>query len=816
MKRLIILLALITICHNADDCTDFESQVITSCEALGSSSGSNICIYSDNRCIPSFKECSDYNPSTSFVDSTCTLITPSDGKYKCVVKADGSTKKTCEPELKVCAEHDANDDCINLKAETGQRCVLFNGQCKAHYETCSELSKETCSANIPKDTSTKCVWNSQSNSCGPSDRVCEDYIVYEDKYLGDTVNRKTCQQLTAETNKVCVFFDNKECKQYYDSCGKGDEDQALCGNIKPLNAGKTGFDPLYKCFYSDSDSSCKKEPKECSDFESGKDDKETCENLAASENKMCYYNSAKDKCLEIYETCTSYNLVETDSNKRTSTICEEIIPRIEGSEKTEDQSSICFLDEDDENKCKSRKRKCEEIQKEGVCNNQALEDKNKRCLFTGSKCIEIYKTCDLYQENVSNKNKGDCEIIEPNYADQLIYKCEFNEKNQECSKKKLKCEEYLGQDEDYCKSLKVNLDPGLKCALIGGKCIEQYDICDSYDGKNKTICESIILYGNPYKKCVLLQDKDCDAIDKTCSEYLGDSETECKKYTASVNTRTCILENHKCVEKSIFNYCSDYRGTNKEECESIKPYYTEGVVGLDPSSKCVYTNEGCIKKSKECRESTSESECPTIIPTDENKQCVYIGNACTEQYKTCDLYYSEEDTIDKTICESILIKEDGYTSDKYKCEYKAPASGQAKGTCTRIERSCSDFEPKLIRSLCNSIPLTDFTKRCVFNDSNNSCSPEYKTCSELSTLSSATDEICKNGVPSTNKICVAKSDKSGCEEKEKEEEKEPEPINTTEENQESQPNEEKPSDPNSFAGKYNLNMLVYIAICLLF
>ena len=256
-----------------------------------------------------------------------------------------------------------------------------------------------------------------------------------------------------------------------------------------------------------------------------------------------------------------------------------------------------------------------------LCNSHTLKDSEKRCLFT-TKCIEVYKTCDLYEENVStNKKKEDCEIIEPDYQDGKIYKCIFDQENSECTKKVLKCEDYTGQNEDYCISLTANLESGRKCALIGGKCTEQYNVCVDYDGTNQTICESIILYNDPYHKCLLLHDKECKPQEKLCSEYSGDSEVQCSNYKASVDTKKCVLENHKCIEKSIFNYCSDYRGTNKDECESIKPYNTEGS-GIDLSSKCVYTDEGCIKKSKECKEATSESECLAIIPTNEKKQCI--------------------------------------------------------------------------------------------------------------------------------------------------------------------------------------------------
>jgi hypothetical protein len=63
-----------------EDCSGFETQVIAGCQALGS--GSDICIFSDNKCISSYTECSQYNPATGFDDKTCKLIIPSNGLKK--------------------------------------------------------------------------------------------------------------------------------------------------------------------------------------------------------------------------------------------------------------------------------------------------------------------------------------------------------------------------------------------------------------------------------------------------------------------------------------------------------------------------------------------------------------------------------------------------------------------------------------------------------------------------------------------------------------------------------------------------------------
>ena len=67
MKRLLVLLSLIVICYidGVEDCSGFETQVIAGCQALGS--GSDICIFSDIKCISSYTECSQYNPATGLM-----------------------------------------------------------------------------------------------------------------------------------------------------------------------------------------------------------------------------------------------------------------------------------------------------------------------------------------------------------------------------------------------------------------------------------------------------------------------------------------------------------------------------------------------------------------------------------------------------------------------------------------------------------------------------------------------------------------------------------------------------------------------------
>ena len=253
MKLALILPALISFAFisSTDDCSSFYPQVVSECEAL--SSGTTKCIYSGNQCLSSYNECTDYAPTTGFDEATCTRIIPTDPKKKCIVKTETSGK-TCISESKKCSDHTSNDDCINLEAGEGQRCLLVENQrCEAHYNECSQLTSQgetKCVANIPNDKTKMCSWS--NGACAETDRTCEKYIFYSDQ----TGTSETCFNLHATDPKKCIFENSKTYRQEYEKCENGNGDENLCKTIRPLNALKTGYDQFSECIL-DSDNSCK-------------------------------------------------------------------------------------------------------------------------------------------------------------------------------------------------------------------------------------------------------------------------------------------------------------------------------------------------------------------------------------------------------------------------------------------------------------------------------------------------------------------------------------------------------------------------------
>jgi len=119
------------------------------------------------------------------------------------------------------------------------------------------------------------------------------------------------------------------------------------------------------------------------------------------------------------------------------------------------------------------------------------------------------------------------------------------------------------------------------------------------------------------------------------------------------------------------------------------------------------------------------------------------------------------------------------TSDdsKYLCKFDSN-----KNICDEFEITCEDMEMTnsrrrlsgdLNQEYCKSLKTSeDFYYKCVYDSDNEGCTVEVKNCNEVKVLSTRrlssdilSDEDCEDFVTSNNrKICVAKSDGSGCEE----------------------------------------------------
>lgn len=679
---------------------------------------------------------------------------------------------------------DKNLDCTDIEV-LDKECILYGDIC--YYKECIGFSEEECSnikpfyEGVGFSRTEKCsyVWVDEERKCSPVARTCGEY---KRGYDDETI----CPFLTITENmKLCRYDPTKEkCRELYHRCSDYNSipvDERNNGTCHESITVLMLENPYIEC-YLNADKECTEFDKPCSKLSESYCN---AKDFGSDSPKRCLF--VNNACIETYKTCEDYEYNEELNDQKNNDTCHEII--------LEDPYKECYLNEDKE--CVPVDKPCSKLT-ENSCNAKDFGTSSpKRCLFVNNACIETYKNCELYQSEVSElakRKKEDCEIIDPYYTysekgedSSKIFKCVFDdaEDKKTCKGVLKQCEDYKGADEIECDRLTGNIggdEAGkMKCKIIEGKCVKQYINCNTYDSTedstNKTICESIKLTLEN-KKCILKNDKTCKEIFRSCSEYKGNSQSKCSSYGNydEDDYKICSIVNGKCTEIPNYYYCSDYRGTNQNECESIKPYRTDGY-GIDTSSKCVYTSkEGCIKQAKPCREAASEFECPLIIPSDsEKKQCVYVNGACVEQYKTCALYDEEEDErpIDKTICESIVIKGTTENHLTHRCKYTPvdETDPDSRATCTSVRRECSDFNAEMIKGQCSNIIPTDITKKCVFD--NNNCSPQSKTCLEMSLVNFNTgddpDEICGNAdTSSQNKECKAKSDDTGCEEVDKE------------------------------------------------
>jgi len=291
-----------------------------------------------------------------------------------------------------------------------------------------------------------------------------------------------------------------------------------------------------------------------------------------------------------------------------------------------------------------------------------------------------------------------------------------------------------------------------ECYPVNNECREVYMDCKDYVGNSASECESInvhysnYLHGTMASKCIF-EDNICTKVKKnSCSE--SQSEAECPKIILDDNKKYCYFYNGKCNE--YYKECSDYNGTNQDECEKNIP--TDLNIGSFFSKyverKCVFQNNKCITKTiSSCSESTKISLCKNINHFDENKMCKEIDGECKENWKFCS---------------------DVPRKNRAACLSNSPITGfkicimNAYGICEGLTSSymeCSLFPKLIIADKCEAIVPSNNSKKCVF--SNNNCYEVDKQC--LDYKSGATKEICeKVGSTSANKMYVLSQVKDEC------------------------------------------------------
>ena len=757
---------------------DFENSQGYYCRTLEVSDNTKkLCIVAENGdCKEYFKTCELYDANVKNKNKEdCESIIPYvvypngaedfDYNLKCVFSGN-----TCSTKEKIC--EDSDDFCSSITPKDPDKvCVYGNNKCVEQYKTCelyntkaTNKNKDDCLAiktyiDYRFDDSKICDFT--NSVCSTKDKECKDI----------TEGESACLYFRPkDTNKRCVYI-GTECKEQFKTCelynqNASPKDATECKNIMLYNDNNI-LRTKYYCDYIDSQ--CTEQQKTCTKLVSQID----CESTYFDDYNCVF---KENKCLIQYKTCDLYNQKVANKNKEDCEIIDE------------GRDYKCSFDTTTKT-CSKVKKDCKDITDSSECTSHTPEDStNKICIFENNSCKEVYKSCDNYNID-PNKNEAGCKAVtyrDSNGDIDYQYKCIFEQSTTTCKEKKLEsCSDYetrLG-NENYCTN--INLPVSYKKCEINDKnqCIEKYTDCPGNNEQiSENVCKSIEfnILGS-YNKCELDENNYCVKKPKECSEYKGIivsyyCESKAKSYDEN---KLCFYEDGKCVSRYII--CSAYKGKDKATCESYIPYDESEKQSLSSWKKCTMEGDVCTMKSKECKDATSSNECTVLnnyISTS-NKKCVYNNDKCIEQWKDCASYYNNAETIEKNICESIIL-----TDNKSKCKF---TQSTPKNICESVSKVCSDFIIDDYKDNCPSYSPS-FNRRCIY--SNSACKENKKTCLELANEVNANSDIC-SGAPtsSSSKRCALKNDNTGCEE-----------VN-------------KPSK-GGMAGEFKLNLLI-IAIALL-
>lgn len=824
-------------CEEIDECnTGFEDSKKEVCEdIIGSSNETYKCYYnmSIGECQTKYKQCNKYtitgNPSAND-KKNCSEIPLSDNAKKCEIITESETS-TCSEVYRICTDYKAGQDtCSNLKVnikgtvDASKRCALNSDlKCDIHYNNCEDIkNKQDCIKNIPSEITKYCYWDDskeEGSKCQEKDSGCSNYTMI------NTIGSTTCKTLNHEENSKCIL-DGETCKEeIHAECESYDGDnENICKSYIPIDSTRDNLVvKLSMCDFDNNRESGKKcftTSRLCANFTSGAGYK--CEDLTTTVNdptkKSCFLQGST--CTEVSIECKGFDYLNDKTEKQNKDACESITPYKINTDNTISVNEHSKCKYNDDKTCTLVDKECTNLNNKDICNSHVFTDdrkSTKKCIYKGSQCKEVYKTCENYVFTNNDVNdKANCEEIEETSQ---TYKCVYTsatttpEASAKCETVERECSVGNGNKET-CSSLKPNNETFYCLYTDNNQCIEQYKTCNTTD--DRILCESNIPEVQ-YKECILEKDSQCKLSTKKCSEYKGDNEEECKNCEAIDTTNNeCVYVNNQCIEQpKTFKFCSDYRGKDEKICESIKPLKPDETP-YTYSVKCQIKNNKCILIEQECSAITNKEECFATKLEDVEKICVFDNNQCKEQYKDCATFQSHkgtDETVNKNTCESLI----GET-----CIYNT-----GTGTCQAATQECKHFNPDLyeIQKECTDTTLDDKTKKCVYK--NGKCSKKTKTCLELSEFESQTPSLskeqkesaCKNAESSEeNKECTLKDDETGCKEVNKSENSKDEDIkspDTSKTDSNGDSNQDSGNEGNT-SNFQCLNKLLIFIICLLF
>lgn len=733
------------------------------CEQFIPKDTDKICIYDGSQCKEQYKTCELYNEKvTSKSKEQCESIRVySNGKFNNQKKCTFSGTK-CETADKTCEDID-EDNCEYFQpTNTNIKCILKEDKCKSQYKTCElyNLNVDDADKNSNECLSIRTFDDSlnsfdDSKICSFSGNTCST----RDKTCGDIKEEKAWSNFhPTDTDKICIYS-GSQCKEQYKTC-QIYNDKVTTKNKDECEAIRIydnyRFDTSSQCLYNTDTSTCSKSKKPCSSFTTSSE----CNNhIPNDSNKQCIFIG--NECKELYKTCELY---EANENNKNEPDCKNIVPYESDNLYQLDNDSKCVFSN---SHCTRKSKDCSEMTGSYDCIYHTLDDNNKKCIYENSQCKAVYKSCDDYN-NVANKNADECKAItlydsygNINYRKKCIYEGET------CQEKTLsECSDYEpGKDGKYCTNIPAKTYK--KCIIKDGNCVEEFTDCpEDQETVSQEICKSI-QPNDGYHKCIFESNK-CIQTLKSCTEYEVKNYYICEYELKHGENKRCFYENEKCIERYI--YCESYTGNNKEECESIIPYQEgSSSTSLGTTYKCVMETEGCKKKEKQCEETKNQQQCGQIYNNlkknnmmESYRKCKYdnINSNCFEQYIDCDAYTNSGETVEKGICESIILEGDSNINSK--CVFVSGSPNK----CQKMRKECSDINFDNYKDYCPTI-TPSLGKKCIY--SNSACKENNMSCKELENKSGVTESICSAAPTSDSarKKCEIKSDGSGCQESDK-------------------------------------------------
>ncbi len=400
------------------------------------------------------------------------------------------------------------------------------------------------------------------------------------------------------------------------------------------------------------------------------------------------------------------------------------------------------------------KEKCEAM---GSCSYNSFSQR----------CFETHACSDG-----NGKTASDCTgIVPPNFNSSKCY-----QDGSDCKSKPKDCSDWnkVGNGDsitgDNCTLL--NAPANQRCLLISGTpktCEAHHKLCTTINSNDGNICKNNIPE-NPAQKCDWTgSPSSCQPVSRYCddTDLYYKSKSICK--TLAIKDDTPDRANKKCIYKGgdcilEYNSCESRTVSSESECETYTPLKDDDY---DYSQICIHdaaitTAKKCKPRNRKCDEYDpiptdliNEDLCSKLEASKDYLRCAYKKNSygnniCYEEYKTCEDYITNKVETDRTGCESIVL-----TDKTKKCVY---ITEEDKCVTRDIYSNCEDY-PGKDKKICESIILAPYNRPFCILDKDTKCIERPLYCYEAF---SEDDCLKRAKASANNKKCAYDDSNNKC------------------------------------------------------